>query len=562
MPYLRFPTPVNGFYDEAMKTSSKGRAILYAKMDNNNDENEVGIDYNDPSIKEAYSNNYYPIAVTSISDTFSMTTQIQWEQGGNIVEAFIASAREGMQSATRNFRELVKIGNDAFKKFQQLLGKEVTGLFDDAMINKITKMGRRQIISAQSAYKTFGGSNTTINIGQLDFTFPAIDFNCTHMKQAWALLSYLLPVVGVQKGGKEDKMQTQSTIKNADGTETSEKGEISLENISWMYESAPNGYFNPMNGYETSMIEGTFAIDINGNLVTELVPVGVNILASRSRVLSEQDYLVENATGNKEVPSDLCMKTFYPNELEYNRMILRTPTNPRETKKHLQNVPSVLKIQVQFDFAKKITVYDYYNSLFKGMWEEGEKIKGSYDGAQEGIIQVKNLENMKQLDANKIAAYTPNSQVPSGALGYESNLNYKYNMKGKVIKKIPEKLQVQKQEITKQQSSIEIVSSLVEQSSNLSSQKEKSGSITDIFTSDTKAAEILDFWKEFITKYYSDGMMGSMSYDRSMKQFRALKEKKRNKLIERFAKQKKNWIPGDTDKIKYEYAKKIVDTQM
>ena len=123
-----------------------------------------------------------------------------------------------------------------------------------------------------------------------------------------------------------------------------------------MFEEPPNGYFNPKNGFDTSGIEGTFALDVGGQIVQDLVPIGVSIYTSRARVLSSSDYVsngrqaMNYMKGDKVTGQDI----FYTSD-EYSKMI--------ECQKET-NIPLVIKIIVGFRFCRKITADDYKNIIF------------------------------------------------------------------------------------------------------------------------------------------------------------------------------------------------------
>lgn len=350
MAYITFPTPVNGFYDEALKDNIRGRVILYVKKDSNNAE------FKRESFAKVssgdYNNIYYPLAVTTMIDPLSISTSIRWEQGGNLWDQVKVLYSKGMDSIYKSANGFYRVLTEALSDWQRKTGKDLPfGLSnlitDEAAQNAANSKAGLVLTSAAAGFKSFAGSETVINIPMLEFTYPAEDFEASHMIKAWILLSYLLPNIGVKK-------QDADKIKSTSGN---------IEYDSALYEEAPAGYTNPMKGFSTTMIEGTFALDIGGNVVTDLVPTNVSVNISRVKVLSTNDYKERTSSGFGKV-----LKTYFDS--------FYTPTELATMKKcqETEHIPSVIKVSVAFDFAKKFTVNDYKRVMFNDVISQIEKL--------------------------------------------------------------------------------------------------------------------------------------------------------------------------------------------
>lgn len=357
MPYLTAAThKIDGFYEDELRKPNKYEnvAILYAKI--SSDKAYDFEDANKPDYatfinKTKYSNNYTEIGRTFITEPVSMQTVMRWEQGGNIVDAFKIGIKEGMQSVNNAVAELIKNSSQAANELQGMFTGTSGGMSEDQMrkINLMMRKSRRKIINASSAYKNYGGSDTTINIPQLEFTFVASDFKNTHLTKARTLLQYLLPTVK-DKGKNDDKMTDNDDEKKLDNVDKAS---------SWMYEYAPNGYVNPAMGFDTTHIQGTFGLQIGGTKVKELIPTNVTVVQSRIRVLSDKDYDEKDAKTS-------CMKNLCSSYSEYLKV-----TNCNDD----VSVPLVIKILVQFEFAKFIKQTDYDEVFFEQITKKGYDIK-------------------------------------------------------------------------------------------------------------------------------------------------------------------------------------------
>ena len=370
MPYITAATHgIDGFYEDALRTTKNGRVILYAKRST-----DAEVDVNKGALTESfdkvdanktYENNFYPIAVTSMIEPIGIQTTLRWEQGGNIIDAFKLGIKSGMNSVTNAAAELIKNASGAVAEAVNFTTGGNDGGFVDSQqrkINALMRKYRRKVISAASSYKNYGGSDTSISLPQLEFTFPASDFNGSHMKRCYQLLSYLLPVhtIKTKKQADEDQkneMQSDSSSSSSSSTSTTSsnsKSEQAAQNILdstyWMYETPPNNYINPAMGFNTSFLEGTFAVDISGTVVKDLVPTAVTLVQSRARVLSAADY--------SDKSSKHCMDAFYTNPAT---LLLMKNCNAKA------NMPAVIKIYVQFEFAKQITIQDWKQMFFEGV---------------------------------------------------------------------------------------------------------------------------------------------------------------------------------------------------
>lgn len=345
MPYLTAAThKIDGFYEDELRKADRydNVAILYAKVssDKSYDFEDKNATFDKWISSETFTNNYKEIARTFITEPVSMQTVMRWEQGGNIVDAFKIGIKEGMQSVNNAVAELIKNSKQAATEFGGLLNGNKTSMSETDMrkINLMMRKARRKIINASSAYKNYGGSDTTINIPQLEFTFVASDFKNTHLSKARELLGYLLPTVADKSSDKEAKMTDSEDDKTSNIDRAS----------SWMYEYPPNGYVNPAMGFDTSHIQGTFGLQIAGTKIRELIPTNVTVIQSRMRVLSDADYTSQSSKTS-------CMSHFYG----LNQIVKVTNCNDAST------VPLVIKILVQFEFAKFITQQDYDDVFFE-----------------------------------------------------------------------------------------------------------------------------------------------------------------------------------------------------
>lgn len=351
MPYLTAAThKIDGFYEDELRKSGKydNVAILYAKVNS-----DASYDFEDPNkstfdvwiSSKAYENNYKEIARTFITEPVSMQTAMRWEQGGNIIDAFKIGIKEGMQSVNNAVAELIKNSKQAADELQGLFtGQNKMSESDLRKINLMMRKARRKIINASSAFKNYGGSDTTINIPPLEFTFVASDFKNTHLEKARELLDYLLPKVTSKADG--------DTISEDNSKQTAKDKQIETAS-SWMYEYAPNGYVNPAMGFDTKSIQGTFGLQVAGTKIRELIPTNVTIVQSRMRVLTSDDYKSSYA-------KTACMKHFY----DWPHIDTVTSCNSK------QGVPLVVKILVQFEFAKFITKQDYDDVFFEQVAKE------------------------------------------------------------------------------------------------------------------------------------------------------------------------------------------------
>lgn len=365
MPYITAAThEINGFYEDALWTTKNGRVILYAKRssDASVDVNEGNMEEGFKKIKDSdsYTNNFHPIAVTSMIEPVSIQTSMRWEQGGNIIDAFKLGIKSGMNSVTNAAAELINNASKGIMQVVDFTTRGDDGGFIDATqrkMNLLMRKYRRKVISAASAYKNYGGSDTSISLPQLEFTFPALDFNGTHMKRCYNVLSYLLPVHTI-KSKKEmdaDTKQDMDVQQEENNTQENRKAESQniLDSTYWMYETPPNNYVNPAMGFNTSFLEGTFALDISGTVVKDLIPTAVTLVQSRARVISESDYV--------DTSSKHCMDEFYSGtQLEY----MRCKKLVGQTNK---SIPVVVRLYVQFEFARNITIEDYQNMFFEGV---------------------------------------------------------------------------------------------------------------------------------------------------------------------------------------------------
>lgn len=358
MPYLTAAThKIDGFYEDELRKSGKydNVAILYAKISSDKSydfEDSTMPTFNKWIADNVYENNYKEIARTFITEPVSMQTAMRWEQGGNIVDAFKIGIKEGMQSVNNAVAELIKNSRQAAGELSSLFtGQDNMSESDLRKINLMMRKARRKIINASSAYKNYGGSDTTINIPPLEFTFVASDFKNTHLSKARELLSYLLPKVTEKQ--KDDNISDDNP-----NAKQKTKQEVNIEKASsWMYEYAPNDYVNPAMGFDTKSIQGTFGLQVAGTKIRELIPTNVTIVQSRMRVLTSDDYKSNYA-------KTACMKHFYD--------IFHLPTVTSCNSK--QGVPLVVKILVQFEFAKFITQKDYDDVFFEQVANKDYKI--------------------------------------------------------------------------------------------------------------------------------------------------------------------------------------------
>lgn len=357
MPYITAATHgINTFYEDALKKTRNGRVILYAKKssDASTDVHTADMSkaFTEVANNPSFTNNFYPIAVTSLVDPVSIQTSLRWEQGGNIVDAFKLGIKSGMNSVTNAAAELIKNAATAYNTVFKPEASDAN--VTQRQVNMLMRKYRRKVISASSAYKNYGGSDTSINLPTLEFVYSASDFCGKHMQRAYNLLSYLLPVNTIQSN--------KSLNSNADNQKMGVNSGVSdsvLDSTYWMYETPPNNYVNPAMGFNSSFIEGTFALDVSGTVVKDLIPTSVMLVQSRARVLSIADY----ASTKKH-----CMDDFYSaTELLHIKGGLGATIQKSV-------LPVVVKIIVQFDFAKHITIYDWQQMFFK---HEGLTVQGN-----------------------------------------------------------------------------------------------------------------------------------------------------------------------------------------
>lgn len=365
MPYITAATHgVDGFYEDALQDTKNGRVILYAKRstDAAQDVNEGALkdSFNTVDNKDnAYSNNFYPIAVTSMVEPVGIQTTLRWGQGGNLIDAFKLGIKSGMNSVTNAAAEVIKNASQGVAEVFNKFGGEGANEFANSQqrkMNMLMRKYRRKVISAASAYKNYEGSDTSINIPQLEFTFCASDFSASHMQRAYNLLSYLLPINTIKSKAEidEDNKQNMDKMENTDKPEERTQAENNVLNSTyWMYETPPNNYINPAMGFNSSFLEGTFGLDVSGTFVPDLIPTAVTLVQSRARVLSASDY---DNTG--KLPH--CMDEFYSSK-DLQNMKLKNDVGEHKDK---TNVPIVVKIFVQFEFAKHITIYDWKSMFF------------------------------------------------------------------------------------------------------------------------------------------------------------------------------------------------------
>lgn len=362
MPHLIFPSHnIDGFYDEAMMKNKRGRVILYSKTLQeessyyNTSSSGTALDSVNSwnSVKGSTMSEYFlPIGVTIMNDPLSMSTSIQWNDGGDFVDQVITNVYEGMHEMQGALAELLRTFKDGVRAaaargsrtgYFNSLNKYLEGVASYDKLNEKLKQTRYKMVSAASTYSTFEGSQTDINIPTLNFTFPAEDFECTHLLKAWILLSFLLPNVGL-----------------TDEAKNSQKDEIR-----WMFEEAPNGYFNPKNGFDTSKVEGTFAMDIGGHIIKDLLPTSVLVQTSRKRVIASSDYQDEKGR---------FLKCYFD---EDNNLFYSTDQSAKmKICQEEENVPLVIRVSCSFKFSRKITSNDYKDIMFKDIKDKMNLIKG------------------------------------------------------------------------------------------------------------------------------------------------------------------------------------------
>lgn len=370
MPYINLSSHnINGFYEDALETNKTGRVVLYAKQSSEatQDVNQKGKNLGD-IVKGAEGqrfNNFYKIAVTSMMEPVSIQTSLRWEQGGNLIDAFKLGVKEGMNSVTNAAAEVVKAASNAVSSVATLFNSTDDKMEDvkQRTLNLMMRKYRRKIISAANSYKNYGGSDTSISLPQLEFTFPASDFEATHMQKCYNLLSYLLPI-NVIKSGKDKDAENKEMGLEEEKKNNQEKRTAQEDNVNnstyWMYEMPPNNYVNPAMGFNTSYLEGTFALDVCGVQIPDLIPTAVTMVQSRARVLSRLDY-------QNDRKIDYAMKHFYKDaELE---MMLPKNFN--------SNIPAVVKLFVQFEFAKHITIKDWHSMFFERAGVQGYDAHGN-----------------------------------------------------------------------------------------------------------------------------------------------------------------------------------------
>ncbi len=378
MPYLKFPAPFYGFYEDYLKTRNvRGVIHLYTKVKPEPTQ-EIGSDIayatNDDWIRAAKqadlskdgfgsyrnnmgtpSNGWKKLATTTMFEPLVMSTNIQWDVGGNLIDALKSGWQKGRLSVIKGVTNIIDLLDQGISGFLHLAGWNEDGstFVDTRRSNAAQRIARRRIISASAGYKNFAGSDTQLQLPQLEFVFTASDFQGTHVKQARELLLRLLPRIVIT-----DKDPTQAM-----GSSQEEQGATKVKFSSWMLEEAPNEYVNPATGFNTELIEGTFGLVIDGHQILELVPTGVNLSFSRLKVLCRDDY--------KEGP--IYLDKYYGSKIGDTAV---APTKDQKKKAYIEdvcgdtlpteiNVPLVIRIQATFDFARKVTQGDYDNIFFK-----------------------------------------------------------------------------------------------------------------------------------------------------------------------------------------------------
>lgn len=393
MPYLDFPVPFNGFYEDYIKsTNTRGIVHLYSKVQptengelppvgmsdkeifestlkkedyeaklndiaNNNRAGYIlstnnNIAINDGSKFSGSISAWKYLATTVSLDKLSMSTVINWNEGGNIIDALKVGFAKGAANMKSGVFEMLNMMDQIISYAANGLGiSNGDQIFQDEMkSNAAARIARRKLISASSAFKNYQGSDTRIGLPNLDFVFPAVDFEKTHIKNAWKLLEKLLPRIVITDG---NKTFSNDSI-NKDASDFNKNTGSAINFKSWMMEEAPNAYVNPGTGFDTTMVQGTFALKIDGFSIFELVPTSINLSTSRLKILSTDDY--------KNGPRYL--RDYY----EGNTTIVGNSNGVKlddvVTCQSSSNVPLVVRISVTFDFARKITTEDYKNIFF------------------------------------------------------------------------------------------------------------------------------------------------------------------------------------------------------
>lgn len=392
MPYLDFPVPFNGFYEDYLKsTNTRGIVHLYSKVQPTEDGELPPVGLSDKEIFEttlekaeyeaklndiaknnrsgyilSTGNNvkindgskvsgsisaWKYLATTVSLDKLSMSTVLNWNEGGNIIDALKVGFAKGAANMKSGVFEMLNMMDDIISFVANGIGMnpEDETFQDEMKSNAAMRIARRKLISASSAFKNYQGSDTRIGLPNLDFVFPAVDFEKTHLKNAWKLLEKLLPRI-VISDTSGSASATNLTKQNNEGVDAGSK--VSFK--SWMMEEAPNAYVNPGTGFDTSLVQGTFALKIDGYSIFELIPTSITLSTSRLKVLSTDDY----KNGPKYLGS------FY----EGSSSVIGNSKGVRlEDVINCQSstdVPLVIRISVSFDFARKVTTEDYKNIFF------------------------------------------------------------------------------------------------------------------------------------------------------------------------------------------------------
>lgn len=392
MPYLDFPVPFNGFYEDYLKsTNTRGIVHLYSKVQptENGELPSVGLSdkeifettlekaeyeaklndiaknnrsgyilstgnnvkINDGSKVSGSISAWKYLATTVSLDKLSMSTVLNWNEGGNIIDALKVGFAKGAAKMKSGVFEMLNMMDDMISFVAKGIGMNPDDktFQDELKSNAAMRIARRKLISASSAFKNYQGSDTRIGLPNLDFVFPAVDFEKTHLKNAWNLLEKLLPRI-VISDTSSSASATNLTNQNNEGVDSGSK--VSFK--SWMMEEAPNAYVNPGTGFDTSLVQGTFALKIDGYSIFELIPTSITLSTSRLKVLSTDDY--KNGPkylGNYYEGSSSVVGNSKGVQLED---VINCQSST--------DVPLVIRISVSFDFARKVTTEDYKNIFF------------------------------------------------------------------------------------------------------------------------------------------------------------------------------------------------------
>ena len=177
-----------------------------------------------------------------LTEGLNVSTQVNWESGGGLIDAFQKGIAEGANSAMDMARGIQNIGSN--------IGNRITGGNSKGGVSFNGAEQGRLVTGGGDYYKKFKDSQTDFNLPTLTFTFLNIDDTDKVIKDAEELMECLLPLV----------------------SESS--------NNDYRYEMPPNNFQTPNQGFDPSNITGSVSVRIGTRTIKYFVPISVNMRMS------------------------------------------------------------------------------------------------------------------------------------------------------------------------------------------------------------------------------------------------------------------------------------------